>query len=181
MPFRFNWKPKMWFYATSALPVKVYVSQPKLGQYSQLLLNAFWRIFPFMGPTIPINNINWSFSVVLKGMRILPFMMPLSFIDCLDWSFSIFLYFPDILVRMRIVTFMWSLSPFKRLNWPLSCVSQILHKPFLLCALYLDINKIYTIFVLRETELECSGSNDNESFILNFLAEEDWFLNRRCS
>jgi hypothetical protein len=44
-----------------------------------------------------------------------------------------------------------------------------------------DLNRIYTISVLRENDIRSSGSNDNESFILHLLAEEDQFSTKQCS
>ena len=46
---------------------------------------------------------------------------------------------------------------------------------------YIDLNQIYTIFVLREIDLRTSQSNDNEFFIFHLLAKEDQFSRKQCS
>ena len=46
---------------------------------------------------------------------------------------------------------------------------------------HMNLNKIYTIFVLRETDLGTSQSNDNESSILHLLAEENQFSTKQFS
>ena len=46
---------------------------------------------------------------------------------------------------------------------------------------HMDLNRIYTISILRETNLITSQINDNESFIMHLLAEEDQFSMKQCS
>lgn len=78
MPLTHYWKPRMWFYATSALKITVYIRQYKLQQYYHLL-NTFYKdqmfhipLFQICGLSMKVlaNMKNWVICITIN--RIFP-------------------------------------------------------------------------------------------------------------